>query len=117
MVKTLLSVGSDTLPLVISGTWPLTMRAPASIGAADLLAIRPLHYDRPDYYPSKGKNGCEVILVQVKANKDGGPYANFRPKERGELLADAIASGGQGWLVHWPPHGKPSWIHSSEWPT
>lgn len=76
-------------------------RAPASIGEDDLLALKP---------------GERPRLIQVKANK-GSPYKNFQPEERAALLAAAERAGAEAWLVHWPPHGKQRWIHSSAWPS
>lgn len=93
------------------------MRAPASIGAADLLAIRPVKLAENSTSTWTIKSVCRVLLVQVKANKGGGPYANFRPRERIELMDAANDSGGEAWLVWWPPHGQCRWIPPNEWPT
>jgi hypothetical protein len=57
----------------------------------------------------------EIRLVQVKGNK-GSPWMNFRATERAALWAEALAAGGQAWLVHWPPRGQQRWIAPDEWP-
>lgn len=80
----------------------LTMRAPASLGAADIIALN-YQAERP-------------LMIQVKANRDGGPWMNFRPKERQELSAAAARAGAAAHLVWWPPHGEMQWIPEDEWP-
>lgn len=78
----------------------VVMRAPASIGAADLIAL---------------KAGELPRLVQVKANT-GNPYKTFGPKERRELMDVAEQAGGIAELCHWPPHGACNWLGSAVWP-
>lgn len=91
------AVGAPTY--VQDGGYSVT-RAPASIGEADLMCIKA---DAPN------------LLVQVKANK-GSPYMNFRFTERHALVLAATKAGAEAWLIHWPPHGKQVWIHSTDWP-
>ena len=79
----------------------VVMRAPASIGVADVLAL---------------KCGERPRMVQVKANKDGGPYMNFRPTERAELRAVAERAGAVAELCWWPPRGECRWYDESIWP-
>lgn len=79
--------------------WIVT-RAPASLGAADLVAQR------------DGRS----LYIQVKANKHGGPFANFGPKERAELIAIARQGGGEPWLCYWPPNGWKIWLEPPKWP-
>lgn len=79
----------------------VVIRAPASIGAADLVAL---------------KRGFPPKIIQVKANKDGGPYANFRREERAELARIAHQAGGVAELCWWPPHGKCRWLAAAVWP-
>jgi hypothetical protein len=57
----------------------------------------------------------EVRLVQVKSTA-GGPYKNFSPAERAELISMARAIAGTAWLIWWPPHKPWQWISESEWP-
>ena len=78
----------------------LVMRAPASLGAADLVAL---------------KAGTTARLLQVKANV-GSPYKTFGRKERRELIEAAEKAGAVAELVHWPPHGECRWVPSVMWP-
>lgn len=77
------------------------MRAPASLGEVDVIAINP----------------DEVRFEELKSNKDGGPYKNFGPKDRAELSEMAKRAGADAYLVYWPPRSKPIVIPESEWPT
>jgi Holliday junction resolvase len=79
----------------------LALRAPASLGSADIIALR---------------DGDRPMLVQVKANK-GSPWMNFRPAERVELVMDATKAGARAYLVHWPARGVQRWLPPSSWPT
>lgn len=79
----------------------LVTRAPASLGEADLVAL---------------KRGERPMLVQVKANVSGGPWANFRPRERLALREAASRAGAVAMLAHWPPHGELAWYDEAEWP-
>ena len=76
------------------------MRAPASLGVADVVALR--EGDRPR-------------LIEVKSTA-GGPYERFGPADRADLLAAAAMAGAEAWLAWWPPRGKLRWIEASEWP-
>jgi Holliday junction resolvase len=63
------------------------------------------------------KRGETPKLVQVKANRKGGPYMNFRKAERAELQAEAEQAGAECWLVYWPPDRQPPrWIGPELWP-
>lgn len=79
----------------------IVIRAPASLGAADLIAH---------------KRGHPTRWIQVKANRAGGPYANFRPAERRELAQVARQAGGVAELCWWPPRGQCEWIPHARWP-
>ena len=119
------------------------VRAPASLGSADLLATRRSHFvldicprdethsvgghisDTPatcSLCPPPGwgmerRNVTEVLLVQVKSDHQKfGPFNNFGPKDRAELLADAEKAGGRATLAYWPPRGKLTWIDPDQWP-
>jgi Holliday junction resolvase len=76
------------------------MRAPASLGVADVVAL---------------KNGLRPRLIEVKSTA-GGPYERFGPKDRSDLLFAANLAGADAYLVWWPPRGKARWIASHEWP-
>jgi Holliday junction resolvase len=58
----------------------------------------------------------ELMFIEVKANRKGGPYMNFRKQDREDLLAEAEQAGAEAWLVHWPPNKQPSWIPPALWP-
>lgn len=75
-------------------------RAAGSLGDADLVAL---------------KDGSRPRLIEVKSSAKG-PYEHFGPKDRADLLFAAFLAGADAWLCWWPPRGKPTWIHSHEWP-
>lgn len=76
-------------------------RAPASLGVADLVAL---------------KAGQTPLLIEVKSTA-GGPYERFSPADRQELKAAAIKAGATPLLAYWPAHGKLRWIREHEWPS
>jgi hypothetical protein len=80
------------------------VRSAGSHGEADIVA---LHKSRP------------TLLIQVKTDKRG-PFANFGPASRAELLAaaEACGEGVRAVLLHWPPNESPKWLYADEgeWP-
>lgn len=76
------------------------MRAPASLGVADVVAL---------------KDGKRPRLIEVKGTA-AGPYAGFSPADRAELKFAAELAGAEAWLVWWPKRAKPKWISANEWP-
>lgn len=76
-------------------------RSPASLGAADVIALR------ADSRPR---------LVEVKSTA-GGPYERFGPAARARLSAAARLAGGDAFLAWWPPRGQLRWIAEAEWPS
>lgn len=62
-------------------------RGAASLGAADLIAL---------------KAGERPQLLQVKANVNGGAYMNFRKPERDTLREEAKRAGAYAMLIWWP---------------
>jgi Holliday junction resolvase len=76
-------------------------RAAGSLGDADLVAL---------------KVGYIPRIIEVKANRSGGPYMNFRKRERGDLKAAAQMAGALAELCYWPPHKQPRFIPADEWP-
>lgn len=76
------------------------MRAPASLGCADVVALR---------------DGERPRLIEVKSTS-AGPYAGFVPADRADLSFAAKMAGAEAWLVWWPKRSKPVWIPESEWP-
>ena len=80
------------------------MRAPASLGVADIVALRRDRAGR-----------CEARLIEVKSTK-AGPYAKFGPAARQKLAGAAYLSGAQAYLAWWPKHGELVWIPAKDWP-
>lgn len=80
------------------------MRAPASLGVADIVALRADRSGR-----------CEARLIEVKSTA-AGPYAKFGPESRRKLRQTAEMAGAQAYLCWWPKRKDPVWIHSSDWP-
>jgi Holliday junction resolvase len=80
------------------GWW--VMRAPASLGYADLVAL---------------KAGETPRLIEVKGNI-GSPYKSFLPTDRMSLSLVAHLAGARAQLAHWPKRGELRWIEESEWP-
>lgn len=78
----------------------LAFRAPASLGVADVVALR---------------DGSRPRLIEVKSTHRG-PYHSFGPAERERLKFAAELAGADAYLAWWPPRGELRWFHSSEWP-
>ncbi len=88
-----------TKALLEAEGWYVT-RAGASLGAADLVALRA---------------GERPLLVQVKASDR--PFKNFGPTERGELRDVAAAAGAVATLAWWPPRARTHDLRDEvEWP-
>lgn len=78
----------------------LAFRAPASLGVADVVAL---------------KAGSRPRLVEVKSTAQG-PYEHFGPRDRADLRFAAELAGADAFLAWWPPRGELRWIPESEWP-
>jgi Holliday junction resolvase len=78
----------------------LAFRAPASLGVADVVALR---------------DGSRPRLIEVKS-KAQGPYESFGPAARHKLRLAAELAGADAYLAWWPARGELRWLHSSEWP-
>jgi len=78
----------------------LAFRAPASLGVADVIALR---------------DGSRPRLIEVKSTAQG-PYETFGPAARHKLRLAAELAGADAYLAWWPKNGTLHWIHSSEWP-
>ena len=78
----------------------IAFRAPASLGVADVVALR---------------DGSRPLLVECKATA-GGPYSHFLPADRKRLSEAAKLAGAEAWLYWHPPRGEGHWISASEWP-
>lgn len=81
------------------GWW--TVRCSNSLGDADVLAL---------------KAGETPRMIEVKSNKTGGPWMNFRKADRDEMVAAATMAGARAELCYWPPRAQPRFIPSEEWP-
>lgn len=78
----------------------LAFRAPASLGVADVIAMRA---------------GNRPRLIEVKSTAQG-PYEHFGPADRAKLAAAAELAGADAYLAWWPPRGQLRWIPATEWP-
>lgn len=76
------------------------IRAPASLGVADVVAL---------------KAGEEPMMIEVKSTT-AGPYAGFGPSDREALSEMAATAGARAFLVWWPKRKEPRWIPEDEWP-
>lgn len=83
-----------------SDDW-VAFRAPASLGCADVIALR---------------DGSRPRLIEVKSTAQG-PYERFGPQARSVLRAAAARAGADAFLAWWPPRGQLRWISASEWPS
>src|SRR5579884_1305539 len=78
----------------------ICFRAPASLGCADVVALR---------------EGSRPRFVEVKSTA-AGPYHSFGPAARRRLSVTARLAGAEALLAWWPPRGKLRWISEDEWP-
>jgi Holliday junction resolvase len=78
----------------------LAFRAPASLGVADVVAM---------------KVGERSRLVEVKSTHRG-PYHGFLPADRARLKLAAELAGADALLAWWPPRGELVFIPSDAWP-
>lgn len=78
----------------------LAFRAPASLGCADVIALRA---------------GSRPRLIEVKSTAQG-PYEHFGPADRARLRAAAELAGADALLAWWPSRGQLRWIPEAEWP-
>ncbi len=78
----------------------IAFRAPASLGCADVVALRA---------------GSRPRLCEVKSTAQG-PYEHFGPEARERLREAARMAGADAFLAWWPPRGELRWIAEGEWP-
>ena len=76
------------------------LRAPASLGVADVIAL---------------KDGRRPMMLEVKSTSRSA-FAGFPPADRAELLFMATLAGAEAWLVYWPKRADPQWISPAHWP-
>ena len=72
----------------------LAFRAPASLGVADVIAL---------------KSGERPRLIEVKSTAQG-PYEHFGPADREKLRLAGDLAGADVFLVWWPSRGQMRWI-------
>ena len=78
----------------------IAFRAPASLGVADVVAL---------------KAGSRPRLIEVKSTAQG-PYEHFGPGDRARLRFAAEMAGADPFLVWWPPRGTMHWLGPNDWP-
>lgn len=89
-----------TKTLLEADGW-LVVRAPASLGPCDLIAL---------------KAGERPRLLECKCNA-GSPYMNFRATDRARLREVAKRAGAVAELVFWAPRARtPQFIDEALWP-
>lgn len=79
----------------------IVFRAPASLGVADVVALR--YGNRPR-------------LIEVKSTAQG-PYERFGPADRSKLREAARIAGADALLAWWPPRGSLIFIPEEDWPS
>lgn len=89
----------DLVNLLRGEDW-FALRAPASLGCADVVAL---------------KDGHRPLMVEMKSTTRS-PFSGFPPADRAELLFMAALAGAEAWLVHWPKRSEPLWISPEHWP-
>lgn len=85
--------------LLESDGW-FVIRAPASLGVADLVALKLGHQPR---------------MIEVKGTTRSA-FAGFPPADRQELAEAAAKAGASAWLVWWPKRKEPVWLAPADWP-
>lgn len=78
----------------------ISFRAPASLGVADVIALR---------------TGSRPRLIEVKSTARG-PFEHFGRADRARLLTAARMAGADPWLAWWPLRGHLHWIGPADWP-
>lgn len=79
----------------------LAFRAPASLGVADVIALR---------------DGSRPRLIEVKSDARDA-YGHFGPEKRERLRDAARLAGADALLAYWPPREELRWIGEESWPT
>ena len=88
----------DLVRLLRADGW-IALRAPASLGVADVIAVR----------------AGEIRLIEVKSTTRSA-WSGFPPADRRALLGAAKTAGGEAWLYWHPPRRPARWIGPDEWP-
>ena len=90
----------DLVRLLREEGW-FSLRAPASLGVADVVAL---------------KDGEQSLLIEVKSTTRSA-VSGFPPFDRAALLEVAARAGADAWLLWWPKRKGLHWIAPHEWPT
>lgn len=90
----------------------VAFRAPASLGVADVVALRAWGAPAAAWIPGR----TESRLIEVKSTSTRGPWNDFGPASRRALSDAARQAGATAWLAHWPMRGQLTWIPEAEWP-
>lgn len=94
----------------------IAFRAPASLGVADVIAIRSFQNKSDAFLLSDDFALCsEVIFCEVKGGI-GSPYKHFGPDKRERLMDAAAQAGAQAVLIHWASRHPMEIIPSYLWP-
>lgn len=88
----------------------VAFRAPASLGFADVIAMR-----KGTIYEGWTGPLAEVHFVECKSTA-AGPYEHFRPADRKRLKEAAQKAGADAWLAWWPSRGELKFISADQWP-
>jgi len=95
----------------------VAFRAPASLGVADVIAMRAhsvvVKGTFPDWHDFLL---AEARLIEVKSTSTRGPYNDFGPEQRRALSEAARQAGAIAYLYHWPLRGTLTVIPESDWP-
>lgn len=89
----------DLVRLLRDEDW-IAFRAPASLGVADVVALRA---------------GSRPRLIESKSTAQG-PYEHFGPADRERLRQAAALAGADALLAWWPPRGELRLLGPDEWP-
>lgn len=90
----------------------LAFRAPASLGVADVVAMRA---GTDPFTLQPQSRWAHVALCEVKSTV-AGPYHSFGPEARQRLSAAARQAGAVAVLAWWPPRGELKFLYESDWP-
>ena len=90
------------------------IRAPGSLGLADLVAIRRGALGTTNEGAPVGP-GSRVRMIEVKGTA-AGPFHSFPPADRAALSKAAELAGASAELAYWPAHKELRWIPEADWP-
>lgn len=85
---------------LLEGEGWFVIRAPGSLGFADLVAL---------------KRGQTPRMIEVKGTA-AGPFSGFGPSDRSSLSKAAKKAGAAAELAYWPARKSLKWIAEADWP-